>query len=142
MGFLAAVRACIDRYAVFHGRARRAEYWWWSLFCLLGTIGAAILDAILFGRIDGLTGEIYGPSVLGGMFALAVLLPSLAVTIRRLHDVGRSGWWLLIVLVPVLGALVLLYWMVRRGDTGWNAHGDDPISGPAVAAHAPWGRRG
>lgn len=133
MGFTDAVRSAFANYATFSGRARRAEYWWFALFCTLGNIVAGILDGAIFGYdavVEPGFAAYAAPSVLGGIFSLAILLPSLAVTARRLHDTGRSGWWMLIILIPVIGALVLLYWMVKRGDIGANSYGPDPI-GPA-----------
>ncbi len=132
MGFSEAIRSAFNKYVTFSGRARRSEYWWFALFCILGNIVAGIVDAAFFG-IDITTSSdevvAIAPSVVGGIFSLAVFLPSLAVTVRRLHDSGRSGWWLLIILIPVIGILVLLYWMIRRGDVGDNAFGPDPIEG-------------
>lgn len=130
MGFTEAVRSVFSNYATFAGRARRAEYWWFFLFSLLGNIAAGILDGMFFG-FDAVVepGEAmyFAPSVIGAIFSLAVFLPSLAVTVRRLHDTGRSGWWMLIILIPLIGFFVLLYWLVKPGDAGKNDYGHDPI---------------
>jgi len=91
------------KYAVFSGRAQRAEYWYFVLFNLLVMIGLMI--------VDGITGSFRsgaGMGLLSGLYSLAVLLPSLAVSVRRLHDTSRSGWWALIGLVPVLGWIALI----------------------------------
>ncbi len=131
MGFLEAVRSVFQHYATFSGRARRAEYWWFVLFSVLMSLALGILDAAIFGAAwvgHGMGGMRTAPSVFGGIFSLAILLPSLAVTIRRLHDVGRSGWWWWLWLLPVVGWLVLIYWMIREGDHGDNAFGPDPIT--------------
>ena len=131
MGFADAIRSAFSNYVTFSGRARRAEYWWFGLFCMLGNVIAGVLDGAIFGFdavVEPGMAAYAAPSALGAIFSLAVLLPSLAVTVRRLHDTGRSGWWLLIILIPVIGALVLLYWMIKRGDTGPNDHGPDPIA--------------
>ena len=126
MGFIEAVRSALGKYVTFSGRARRAEYWWFALFNVLTSIVATILDVIAFGP-DMIDGRVSGPISL--LASLALLLPGLAVWFRRLHDVGRSGWWGLLVLVPIIGWIVLFYWSVRRGDVGPNAYGPDPITG-------------
>lgn len=110
----------LRRYAQFSGRSRRKEYWMYTLFIVLVSLIAGAIDGAL-----GLAGEAgYGP--LGGIFALATLVPSIAVGIRRLHDTDRSGWWLLIALVPLIGAFVLLYFFVSEGTSGPNRFGEDP----------------
>ena len=117
MNFQQAVKGCFEKYADFEGRAPRSEYWWWVLFCALTGIAAAILDAAIFG--------VHHPAQAGPINALANLalfLPSLAVTIRRLHDVDRSGWWFLIVFTGI-GAFVLLYWYCKKSDDGINRFG-------------------
>lgn len=111
----------LKKYAVFSGRARRAEYWWFVLFNII--IGLAL------GAIDGVTGTYSseaGLGLLGGLYTLAVLLPGIAVTVRRLHDTGRSGWWFLIFLVPVIGAIILLVFMVLDSKPGQNQYGANP----------------
>ncbi len=118
MDFQTAVRTCLNKYATFEGRARRSELWWFALFTFLGNMILGIFDNALFG----------GAGVLSGVFSLAVLLPSLAVGARRLHDTGRSGWWLLLLLVPVIGLLVLIWFYIQPGDNGPNAYGPDPIA--------------
>ena len=120
MGFTEAVATCFRKYATFSGRARRAEYWWWSLF-------ATILGAIMY-LIDGRVFPSYtdiGPAT--AILSLALFLPGLSVTVRRLHDTGRSAWWVLILLVPLIGFFVLLYWTIRSGDPTANAYGPNPI---------------
>lgn len=127
MGFTDAVRTVFSNYATFSGRARRAEYWWFALFNVLASLALQILDLVIFG--DYRMGHDAGaglPNVLGGLFSLAILLPSIAVWVRRLHDVGRSGWWWLLALIPVIGWIILFYWSVRRGDVGGNSFGPDP----------------
>lgn len=114
----------VKKYAVFSGRARRAEYWYFGLFYLIFSIVLTI--------IDGATGMLdmeSGMGVLSSIFALALLVPSIAVTIRRLHDTGRSGWWLLpLVLIPILGWLVMLVFMIFGSQEGENKYGPNPIS--------------
>jgi uncharacterized membrane protein YhaH (DUF805 family) len=115
--FLAALR----KYATFSGRAQRSEYWFFFLFYLLIVFGLALVDAML-----GTTGDGEGLGLLSGLFVLAMLLPSLAVGVRRLHDIGRSGWWLLVSFIPLIGAIVLLVFALRDGDAGDNAYGPNP----------------
>ena len=104
----------LKQYAVFDGRARRKEYW---MFVLFNIVIAAALAIV--GRVIGLDG------VLRALYTLGVLIPSLAVSVRRLHDTGRSGWWLLVVLVPLVGWLIVLYFMVQPGETAENRYGPD-----------------
>jgi uncharacterized membrane protein YhaH (DUF805 family) len=115
----------LKKYAVFNGRARRKEYWMFALFNILASLALSFVDGLL-----GLGGE-YGWGLLGGLYSLAVLIPSIAVSVRRLHDTNRSGWWLLIVFVPIIGAIVLLVFMVLDSQPGENQHGPNP---KAVAA--------
>ncbi len=105
----------LKKYATFTGRARRTEYW---MFALLN-----IIIAVVLGVVDTVIGS---PGILGGIYVLAVLLPSIAVGIRRLHDTGRSGWWLLIVFVPLVGAIVFLVFTVMDSHPGSNAYGPSP----------------
>jgi len=112
--------AVLRKYAVFSGRARRKEYWMFSLFNVI--IGG------LLGLFEGMTGIAAqtDQSVLASLYALAVVLPGLAVAVRRLHDTGRSGWWLLIGIVPLIGALFLLFFFVQDSDPGSNQYGPNP----------------
>jgi uncharacterized membrane protein YhaH (DUF805 family) len=105
----------LKKYATFDGRARRKEYWMFFLFNLIISLALAFIEGI-FG----------GPGVLGVLYSLAVLVPSIAVTVRRLHDTGRSGWWILISLVPVIGWIVLLVFMLTDSHPGSNQYGPNP----------------
>jgi uncharacterized membrane protein YhaH (DUF805 family) len=130
MGFQTAVRTVFANYATFEGRARRAEYWWWVLFTAIARAVLRILDGSALhmgGGEMGMGRWMQTPGPLAGLFTLAVLVPSLAVAVRRLHDTGRSGWWLLLVLIPVVGWIVLLVFMVEAGEKTANAYGPDPI---------------
>ncbi len=118
--------AVLKKYAVFNGRACRAEYWYYVLFTILVSIGLVIVDSI-----SGSYNATYGLGMLSGLYSLAVLIPGLAVTVRRLHDTGRSGWWLLIGLIPLLGGIVLLVFMIIEGTAGSNEHGPNPIEATA-----------
>jgi uncharacterized membrane protein YhaH (DUF805 family) len=117
----------LRKYAVFSGRARRKEYWMFALFNIIIAFALAV--------IEGLTGIFpESPrSVLGSIYMLAVFLPSLGVGVRRLHDTGRSGWWLLIGLVPIIGWIVLLVFNVQDSQPGENRFGPNP-KGAAFAA--------
>ena len=109
------------KYAQFSGRARRKEYWMFFLFNILIAIGLAIVDSI-----TGTMSETAGFGLLGGLYTLAVLVPGIAVTVRRLHDTNRSGWWFLIGLVPLIGFIVLLVFFCRDGTAGENQYGPSP----------------
>ncbi|MFC5067650.1 DUF805 domain-containing protein [Flaviflagellibacter deserti] len=122
MGFGDAIRAVLSKYATFSGRALRSEYWWWTLFLILLQIATSVVDAVIFGVDEG------SVQLLTLLVSLALFLPGLAVTVRRLHDTGYSGWWVLIVFIPLIGWIVLLYWMIKKGDEGTNQYG-----GPASA---------
>ena len=118
MGIQEAVSTCLSKYVDFQGRAKRPEYWWWVLFVVIVSVILRILAGIMFGMDSGAGG------LLSGLFSLATLLPGLAVSVRRLHDTDRSGWWLLIGFIPVIGALVLIYFMVQPGTLGPNRFGN------------------
>lgn len=111
----------LRKYAVFTGRARRKEYWFFLLFNVLISFVLGLIDNML-----GLVMTNAGIGVLGGLYALAVIIPTIAVTIRRLHDSDRPGWWILLAFVPVIGSLVLLIFMVLDGNQGRNRYGEDP----------------
>src|SRR3712207_2846210 len=119
MDFRSAVETGFRKYVTFSGRASRSEYWWWALFYVLVFIVAGILDLILFPGSTGVqtgAGRVaYSGGAITAIAGLALLLPSLAVTARRLHDTDRSGWWILISLIPLIGAIVLLFFMATKG---------------------------
>jgi len=120
----------LKKYAEFTGRARRKEYWSFFLLMLAVYLIAPILDGIL--GMSGLIGGYYGPLTL--LAALALVIPSFAVGIRRLHDTERSGWWMLIGFIPLIGALVLIYFFVLEGTRGPNDYGPDPKEGEITPA--------
>lgn len=119
------------RYADFGGRSRRTEYWMFALFNVLVVIGIVILAA-LFGGIVDANGE---PStaliVLGGLYWLAVLIPSIAVTVRRFHDQDKSGWFYLLAFIPYIGGIIVFVFMCIEGTNGPNRFGADPKGGDA-----------
>jgi uncharacterized membrane protein YhaH (DUF805 family) len=131
MSFTAAVRSVLTQYVGFSGRARRSEYWWFFLFSILVNIVTTILDTTL-----GTTFDDSSNGVIGLIVSLALFLPGLAVAIRRLHDTDRSGWWILIGLIPIIGWIILLVFYVQNGTAGPNSYGPDPKDvagfGPAV----------
>ena len=114
----------LRKYAVFDGRARRTEFWFFFLYnCIIGLVLSSI-EAIV-----GIT-SIAGASIFGSLYMLAVFIPYLAVGVRRLHDTGRSGWWMLIYIVPLIGAIVLLVFFVQDSQDGHNQYGPNPKSFP------------
>jgi uncharacterized membrane protein YhaH (DUF805 family) len=108
----------LKRWQDFSSRSPRKEYWMFVLYNLLISIAISIVGAILFR--DGFK------NILSGLYGLFTLIPSLAVGVRRLHDTGRSAWWLLIALIPLLGSLVLLIFMVLDSQSGSNKYGPNP----------------
>jgi uncharacterized membrane protein YhaH (DUF805 family) len=112
MGFVEAISSCFNNYVGFEGRAPRSEYWFWVLFVV-------IVSAVLRGVGHVLSGGVF----LSGIFDLVVFLPGLAVAVRRMHDVDKSGWFLLVGFIPVIGWLVLLYFAVQPGTPGPNRFG-------------------
>ena len=122
MDFWTAVKTCYGKYATFGGRASRSEYWYFTLFAWLVAIAALILDGALFNSPGG---------AFYAIVTLANLIPSIAVSVRRLHDTDRSGWWWLIMFVPLIGIILLLIWYCSRGTQGANRFGEDTLSPPA-----------
>ena len=106
MDFVQAIKSCLGQYATFSGRAKRSEFWWFFLFQVLVMVAASMLG-----------------DVINGIASLALLLPTLAVGARRLHDIGRTGWWQLLLLSGI-GFLVLLYWWVQPGEGAGNIYGE------------------
>jgi len=113
-GFQDSVRTVFQRYATFTGRSRRPEYWWFVLFNIIVSLVLGIVSGLLFPN---------EADILGGIYNLAVLLPSLAVGVRRLHDIGRTGWWLLIALIPIVGIIVLIVFFATKGEEHDNQYG-------------------
>ena len=111
----------LRQYADFNGRARRQEYWMFFLFNVIFGIVAMVLDNIL-----GLANPMVGYGPLYGIYSLAVLIPGLAVAARRLHDVGKSGWMLLIALIPLIGGIWLLVLLLGDSQPGENKYGPNP----------------
>lgn len=118
----------LRKYAQFQGRARRAEFWWFYLLFIVAIIVAVVLDGVVSGASEG---DLFGPFTIIAMLALFV--PYLAVAVRRLHDTGRSGWWLLLSLIPLV-SIVLLIFFVLKGQQGTNDYGPDPKDDQVDAA--------
>jgi uncharacterized membrane protein YhaH (DUF805 family) len=119
MSFTEAIRSAFSKYAKFDGRARRSEYWYFTLFISLVNMAVLALACAYNQAILG--------AILLTLFVLVMFLPSLAVTVRRLHDVNKSGWCILIAMIPIVGTILLLVWQCSRGTLGSNRFGDDPI---------------
>ncbi len=114
----------LKQYADFNGRARRKEYWMFILFNLIFSVIAVALDNATGMAMPGIG---YGP--ISGLYSLAVLIPGLAVAVRRLHDIGKSGWMILITLIPIIGGIWLLILLATNGKSGSNEYGPDPKAG-------------
>lgn len=144
MNFKDAIISGFKNYINFKGRASRSEYWYWVLFCLVGGFAAGFLEGMVMGA-NHIEGKVHPIS---GLFNLVTLIPSFAVGVRRLHDIDRSGWWMLLFVVggillgmskaaPPMGTLFallglaaliwLLYWYTKRGTMGDNRFGADPL---------------
>lgn len=123
MNFRQAVASGFTKYATFGGRAARSEYWYWTLFTVLGSMITLVLDIVIFGLPSP---GMQGVTPVNIVFSLATLLPGIAVLIRRLHDVDRSGWWSLIPLT-IIGIIPLIYWLCIKGTAGENRFGPDPL---------------
>ena len=132
MSFTEAIKTVFSKYVAFTGRARRSEYWYWALFT---TLVSSALAAALRATDNGAFFKF-----LDGVFSLAVFIPGLAVTWRRLHDIGKSGLNYLWVLLPIVGWILLIVWLARPGDAGPNQYGPDPKDpfGGSTGEKAPW----
>ncbi|WP_084978375.1 DUF805 domain-containing protein [Plesiomonas shigelloides] len=107
----------LKKYAVFTGRAQRKEYWIFFLINMIIALVAGIIDASIGGTDNNIISVIY---------SLAILLPSLAVSVRRLHDTDRSGWWMLLSLIPLIGPIILIIFFVQNGTADINRYGENP----------------
>jgi uncharacterized membrane protein YhaH (DUF805 family) len=120
MSFTEAISDGFSKYVTFSGRSSRSAYWWWTLFALIAVIVGEIVSLII------------GTAIIYYLVALALFLPGLAVAIRRLHDIGKSGWWFLIGIIPIIGTIILIIWYVTDSE-GPNQYG----AGPDGAAAEP-----
>lgn len=112
----------LQKYAQFTGRSGRAEFWWYFLATVIANVVAQTVDQMING----------GPGLLTGALALALFVPGLAVSFRRLHDTDRSAWWLLIGLIPLVGMIVLIVFCVGAGTPGPNKFGEAPSGAPSA----------
>ena len=115
MSFTEAIQTCFSKYATFEGRARRSEYWYFFLFSFIVTMVISVL-------VNALS----LPSFISGLVSLALLVPGLAVAWRRLHDIGKSGAWYFLGLIPIIGTIILLIWLCKDSDPGENQFGPNP----------------
>jgi len=116
MSFTEAISSVFSNYATFSGRARRSEYWFFSLFNVLASVVMSVLVIATEGKL----------SFISVIWSLAMVIPGLAVTVRRLHDVGKSGWYILMALIPLVGVIILLVAEVSDSQPGNNAYGPNP----------------
>ena len=121
MNFRIAIIKCFMLYAIFSGRAKRAEFWWFFLFCMIVGLMGSVIDAAL-----GLDEAIRGNGVFTTLIQLATFLPSIAVGSRRLHDTNRSGWWQLLWIVVFIGWIPLIIWLASTSKNENNRFGDEP----------------
>jgi uncharacterized membrane protein YhaH (DUF805 family) len=121
MDFVTAVKTGLGKYATFKGRAARSEYWFFALFYFI----VSTIASVIAGAAEGAL------SVLPVVVLIGLFVPILAVAVRRFHDVDKSGWWVLIGLVPLVGIILQLVWFCKRGTDGSNRFGDDPLAGAA-----------
>jgi uncharacterized membrane protein YhaH (DUF805 family) len=118
----------IKNYAVFTGRARRMEYWYFQLFSVLFGIVFTVVDVILSTPFFG--PEEWGIQLLASIYWLALLIPCISVGARRLHDIGCTGWWQLLMFIPLVGSLILIFaFLIRPSEPGENQYGSNPIDG-------------
>ena len=131
VSFQNAVGLGFQHYFDFKGRSTRSEYWWWLLFVVLAGIALTIVDMGI-----GTFNYESGDGLLSGLFKLATLIPGLALGARRLHDINKSAWWLLmwlsfLLIIPmIIPVIVLLVWAARQGDNGTNRYGPEPRGQP------------
>lgn len=131
MTFTQSVRTCFQKFVTFEGRASRSEFWYFVLFQIAGSVVLGILDAILFGWATD------DPEVLNGLFGLIVLLPSISVAVRRLHDTDRVGWWWWLCLIPIIGWIILIIFYASVGTNGRNRFGENPLNGGYETSSIP-----
>jgi uncharacterized membrane protein YhaH (DUF805 family) len=120
MGFGEAISSGFSNYVNFSARAARSEFWYWVLFAILLAIVANIIDAMIVGIGTGF-------SPISTIVSLGLLLPNIAMQVRRLHDLDRTGWWILIALIPIIGIIWLIVWYASKGTDGSNQYGPDPL---------------
>lgn len=121
MTFKGSIKSCFNKYASFEGRASRSEFWYFALFnCLVSTLFMIVNVFFLCNNMEGIVGFVY---ILQILFSLVVVLPSFAVVVRRLHDIGKSGWWFLITLIPLFGVIIYLIFLLTESEPWENEYG-------------------
>lgn len=136
MGFVESVKYNFTHYADFKGRAPRSQFWWWQLFVWLSYMILNTIDGALGWNMVSLpdtSGQmvptaVYGGGVLATIWGLALLIPNIAVAVRRLHDTDKSGWWFLLNFLCCIGTIILIIWYLLPGTKGDNRHGPDPLA--------------
>jgi uncharacterized membrane protein YhaH (DUF805 family) len=123
MNFSEAIQSGFSNYFNFSSRAQRSAFWYWILFTVVGAQIASVVDWATFGM------ELGKISPISGIFNLLTCIPCVSVGVRRLHDIGRSGWWLLLVFLVLIGWIVLVYWWCQQGEAGTNRYGPNPLGG-------------
>ena len=130
MNFVEAVKSGYQNYVNFSGRSQRSAFWWWVLFQVVVSI---VIGAVEGGGSstmnDGMMSASYNAGPIGIIWSLANLLPGIAISVRRMHDIDKSGWWVLIDLIPLVGFIIYLVWACQKGTTGDNRFGADPLAG-------------
>lgn len=124
MEFITAVKTCFAKYATFEGRAQRSEFWYFTLFNWVFQLPLMVIDATL-------------GTPLGIIGFLITLLPSIGVAVRRLHDIDRSGWWYLVLLIPLVGIVLFIIWACTKGTDGPNRFGGNPLGGQGEPVALP-----
>ena len=122
MNFFEAVKSAFSKYGTIAGRSLRSEYWYFQLFLMIGILVSSIIDVSIVGMEQALS---VGPVYV--IFSLATFIPQIMVAVRRLHDVDKSGWWMLIIFT-IIGIIPFLYWMCKKGDEGENRFGPYPLA--------------
>ena len=125
MNFTQAISSGFSRYFDFRTRSSRSEYWYWTLFSIVVSVAATMLDALIFS----------GAAILDAISSFALFIPGIAVAARRLHDINRTAWWILIAFT-IIGIFLLLYWYIQPGNRGDNDYGPDPLRAPTGADFA------
>lgn len=116
-GYIDAIKKGFKGYVVWNARSTRSEYWWWTLFVIVVTVVASLIDSVLFST------SLNGIGPINGIAALVLFLPGLSVAIRRLHDTDRTGWWMWINLIPIIGFIIFIVFVLmpsKMGPTRWN----------------------
>jgi uncharacterized membrane protein YhaH (DUF805 family) len=121
----------LKKYAIFDGRARRKEYWMFVLWNLIITAVLYFVAAVIVTSTNSQAGNI-----LVDLYSFAVLIPGIAVSVRRLHDIGKSGWWFFLAFIPLIGAIILIVWAIQDSKPGNNQYGPNPKSASSVVVPA------